>query len=241
VLNADCPVCSGWAKWSEAAIARFSTRARPAPPGAWLDGERLMVEWAGAPREVLTSAELPLIGMHNRANALAAALAAAQLGISTDFARRALLEFKGLPHRLELVAEKNGVRFYNDSIATTPESAIAALESFDGPVALIAGGSDKGVAYEAFGRVAARRAAFVALSGPTARKIREAIEAAGPPADLPIRDAASFDESFRLAAAAAKPGWAVLLSPASASFNEFPNFERRGERFRELVRGWGGV
>lgn len=241
VLNADCPACGGWADWAEARLARFSVKSRPAGPAAWLDGDRLTVEWAGAAREVMTSAELPLVGAHNRANALAAALAAAQLGVSTDFARRALLEFRGLPHRLELVGEKNCVRFYNDSIATTPESAIAALESFDCPVALVAGGSDKGVDYAAFGRVAARRAALVALSGPTARKIREAIEAAGPRADLRIVDAANFDEAVRLAAEVAKPGWTVLLSPASASFNEFPNFERRGERFRELVGNWKGA
>ncbi len=147
----------------------------------------------------------------------------------------ALREFKGLPHRLELVAERGGVRFYNDSIATTPEAAIAALESFDCPVALVAGGSDKGVSYEAFGRAAARRADFVALTGPTGPKIRAAIEAAGG-GKARLVDAKNFDDAVRLATEAAGPGWAVLMSPASASFDEFPNFERRGERFRELTR-----
>jgi UDP-N-acetylmuramoylalanine--D-glutamate ligase len=239
VLNADCPVCAEWPKWAEARVARFSAGGKPTPPAAWLDGGSLLLDLGAGPREFLSAGELSLPGRHNLTNALAAALGAALLGANPSAARAALSEFKGLPHRLEFVAEKAGVHYYNDSIATTPESAIAALHSFDRPVALIAGGSDKGVAYAEFGKAVAMRADFVALTGPTATKIRAAIEAAGP-VRVRIANAVGFDEAFRLAAAAAKPGWAVLLSPASASFNEFPNFERRGERFRELVRGWGG-
>ena len=235
VLNADCPACSKWPKWAEAKVARFSARTKPEKPAAWIESDRLMLDVGEGPREFLAADELPMPGAHNRANALAATLGAALLGAAPDAAAPALREFQGLPHRLELVAEKNGVRFFNDSIATTPESAIAALESFDGPVALIAGGSDKGVSYAEFGKVAARRAEFVALVGPTGPKIRAAIEAA-PPVKPRLQEAATFDKAVRLAAEAAKPGWVVLLSPASASFNEFPNFERRGERFRELVR-----
>ena len=234
VLNADCPVCSPWAQWAAAKVARFSTSGEPKRPAAWLSADRLVLDSGSGPQELLAAGELPLPGRHNQANALAAALAAALLGADPSAAHAALMDFKGLPHRLELVAEKQGVRFYNDSIATTPEAAIAALESFDCPVALIAGGSDKGVDYAEFGRVAARKAAVVALSGPTGPKIRAAIEAAGGPA-RPV-DAADFAAAFRLAAGAARPGWVVLLAPASASFNEFPNFERRGERFRDLVR-----
>ena len=254
VANADCPVASKWAEWAKAKVARFSILSKPAAPAAWVEDGRLMLDLGAGPEEIMPAAELPLPGRHNQANALAASLAAAlltaevqgsgfkvqgactlHLAPCTCSPLSALREFKGLPHRLELVAERGGVRFYNDSIATTPESAIAALESFDCPVALIAGGSDKGVSYEAFGRVAARRADFVALTGPTGPKIRAAIEASGGKARLV--DARNFDEAVRLAVEAAKPGWAVLMSPASASFDAFPNFERRGERFRELVRG----
>ena len=234
VLNADCPVCSKWAQWAAARVARFSVAAAPAAPAAWLDGDRLMLDAGGGAQEILKAAELPLPGKHNAANALAATLAAALLGADGSAARAALREFQGLPHRLELVAEKDGVRFYNDSIATTPEAAVAALNSFDCPVALIAGGSDKGVSYAEFGKAAARKAAVIALTGPTAPKIRAAVEAAGGPARL--IDAGSFDAAFQAAAREARPGWVVLLSPASASFDEFPNFERRGERFRELAR-----
>ncbi len=264
VTNADCPVASKWSEWSKARVARFSVLSRPPAPAAWLEGGKLVLDLGAGPEEIMPAAELPLPGRHNQANALAAALAAGFLtaegagglwalgfGLSeqprlpkpkaqgpkpASALSAAIREFKGLPHRLELVAEKNGVRFYNDSIATTPESAIAALESFDCPVALVAGGSDKGVDYAAFGRVAARRADFVALTGPTGPKIRAAIEAAGG-GRTRLVDAASFDAACRLAFAAARPGWAVLMSPASASFDEFPNFERRGERFRELTKG----
>lgn len=262
VLNADCPVASKWAEWAGAKVARFSVKAKPAAPAAWVEGGSLMLDAGSGPRELMAAAGLPLPGGHNQANALGAALAAALLqagagapaqacscgrcsaflpprpaGPGEGFfaaARKALADFRGLPHRLELVAEKNGVRFYNDSIATTPESAIAALSSFDCPIALIAGGSDKGVSYANFGRAAAERADFVALTGPTGPKIRAAIEANARVRPT-LADAASFDDACRQAFAAARPGWAVLMSPASASFNEFPNFERRGERFRELV------
>jgi len=233
VLNADCPAVSEWAGWAAARAARFSLAKKPPPPAAWLEGEELLLD-AGDGRAVLMpAAEINLPGRHNLANALAAALGAALLGARPESAAAALRAFRGLPHRLELVAERGGVRYYNDSIATTPEAAIAALRSFDCPLALIAGGSDKGLDFAEFGRAAAGKAEIVVLTGGTAPAIRAAVESAG--GGPPVLAAGSLDEAFGLAAENARPGWAVLLSPASASFDQFPNFTARGDRFRRLV------
>lgn len=233
VLNADCPVASAWAGWARSKAARFSLAQKSAAPCAWMDDGRLLLDSGGGACELMPEGGLPLPGAHNRANALAAALGAVLLGVRPADSARALRDFRGLPHRLELVAESGGVRFYNDSIATTPESAIVALHSVAGPISLMAGGSDKGLDYDAFGRAAAERAAVVVLFGRTGPAIRAAIEKAG--GGPRLIEAGGFDEAFRLAAGEAGPGWAVLLSPASASFDEFPNFTARGERFRQLA------
>jgi UDP-N-acetylmuramoylalanine--D-glutamate ligase len=239
IVNADCPVCSAWTAWAPALPARFSLSERPAAPGAWIQpGDEPVLAVAfddspgffGFPR-ALRGMKAP--GEHNRANALAAALGATLLGARPESVDSALAGFNGLPHRLEFVAEVNGVRFYNDSVATTPEAGIAALNSFEGPVALIAGGSDKGLGLEEFGRAAAARCEVVVVTGRTGPAIRGAIERAG--GGPRVLEAADFDEAFSLAARNARPDGVVLLSPASASFDQFPNFAARGERFRTLV------
>ncbi len=236
VVNADCPVCSAWPERSAASAARFSAGGRPGVPGAWLEAGEIRVEAGGAGFSLPAGGEaMRLRGGHNRANAMAAALGAALLGARPGGVGAALRDFPGLPHRLEFVAERSGVDYYNDSIATTPEAAIAALESFDSPLALIAGGSDKGLDLSGFGRVAAGRAEVLVVTGATGPAIRAAAEAAGGRAR--VISAESFEEAFRAAAREARPGWTVLLSPASASFDEFPNFAARGETFRRLVEG----
>lgn len=233
LLGADCPVASRWAEWAPGRAARFSLAEESAPPAAWLDGGELVLDVGEGRVALMDCAALGLPGRHNLANALAAALAAVLLGVEADAAAAALKKFRGLPHRLEFIAEAGGVRYYNDSIATTPEAAIAALDSLDRPVALLAGGSDKGLDFAEFGRAAAAKAKVVVLTGKTAPAIRAAIESAG--GGPLVLAAESFDEAFGLVAENARPGWAVLLSPASASFDAFPNFTARGDRFRRLV------
>ncbi len=152
---------------------------------------------------------------------------------------RALREFRGLPHRLEFVREIDGVRYCNDSKCTTPDSAITALEAFDAPIVLIAGGYDKQLPFDALARVAAQRAYAVVCLGDTREKIADAIRAAvcgggGPVVHL----AEGFDEAVAAARRLAVPGSVVLLSPACASWDMFTNYEERGDRFKQLVNAF---
>jgi UDP-N-acetylmuramoylalanine--D-glutamate ligase len=235
VLNAACPVCSQWGSSAAARVGWFAGgRMSPPPPAAALDRGRLVLDLGAGPQAFMSARELPLPGDHNVSNALAAALGAGLLGAAPGAIREGLRGFSGLPHRLEFVAEVRGVRYYNDSIATTPEAAIAALRSFDRPLVLIAGGSDKGLELGELGRAAADLCRAVVVTGRTGPAIRSAAEKAA--GGCPVLAAEDFDAAFALAARNAPEGGAVLLSPAAASFDQFPNFAARGERFRQLVR-----
>jgi UDP-N-acetylmuramoylalanine--D-glutamate ligase len=235
VVNADCPVCSQWGSSARARVGQFSTRCGTTPaPLAGVDGDELILDVGEGAARFMRRDELGLPGEHNVANALAAALGAALLGAAPASIGRGLTDYRGLPHRLEFIDQDQGVKYYNDSIATTPEAAIAALASFESPLVLIAGGSDKGLDFDELGRAAAARCEVIVVTGKTGGAIRAAVERAGGRAT--VLAAADFDAAFRLAAESARPGWVVLLSPASASFDEFPNFAARGERFRKLVR-----
>jgi UDP-N-acetylmuramoylalanine--D-glutamate ligase len=178
--------------------------------------------------------ELPLLGPHNAANAMAAAAASLATGVPADAVREGLLSFPGVPHRLEHVAEIHGTVFVDDSKATNVAAAAAALRSFEGGVHAILGGSPKGEAFEPLVEPVSERCAACYLIGEAA----EGLEL-----DLaPVRDAGvelvrseGLEDAVRAAAAAADPGEVVLLAPACASFDAYRDFERRGEHFRELV------
>ena len=179
------------------------------------------------------------MGGHNQANAQAAWAAARQFGASHAQAAAALKAFAGLEHRLQFVAEIDGVRFFNDSKCTTPEGAIVALESFPPRSAvMIVGGYDKQVSFQALGAALAARAKAVVTVDATAGAIGDAVAAAergdAPPA---VMVAKSFEQAVALARHAARAGDAVVLSPACASYDIFLNYEQRGRRFVELVKG----
>jgi len=178
-------------------------------------------------------------GLPGRANLsnLAAALAVAGvLGLSRQRIAECLDAFRALPHRLEFVRSVRGVRWYNDSIATTGQSAVAALEAFDCPRIIIAGGYDKKLGFDELGRKVAESAKAAVLLGQTAPKIAAAIRAAAPTQAPQIEFARSLAEAVKLAAAIAEPGDVVLLSPACASYDMFENFQQRGKAFVRLVR-----
>jgi UDP-N-acetylmuramoylalanine--D-glutamate ligase len=181
-----------------------------------------------------------LPGRANRSN-LAAALAIARcFGVSTESVRACLPEFKALPDRLELVAEARGVRWYNDSKATTPEGTMVALSAFESPKILIAGGYDKHTPFDELGRRIATSAKAAILIGQTARQIAHAIQAAAPgDGGLDVRLAGSLAEAVELADRLAVPGDVVLLSPACASYDMFENYQQRGRIFAELARKLG--
>jgi UDP-N-acetylmuramoylalanine--D-glutamate ligase len=182
--------------------------------------------------------ELGIPGAHNVENAMAAAAAALAFGIDRDAVRHGLRTFAGVPHRLELVAEVGGVSFVNDSKATNVASALVGINAFDRPVHAILGGSDKGEPFRRLRTPLLACAAAVYLVGETADRMEAELGDLGD-VGVPLHRAADFDDAVRTAAAAARPGEVVLLSPACASFDAFPNFEARGERFRQIVAALG--
>ena len=181
---------------------------------------------------------VPLPGRHNMANAMAAACAAVVAGADLDAVRRGLQGYCPLPHRLECVGVVAGRRFYNDSLATTPESAIVALEAFSQPVVVLAGGYDKQIDLSRMAETIARKAKAAALIGQTAEQLACLLETQRPSDDLPIKECRSFDEAFRWAVDQSQPGDVVLLSPGWASFGWFRNYADRGRQFARLVEAW---
>ncbi len=190
-------------------------------------------------RELLALDRVRLLGAHNRENVALAAAAALALGAAPEAIARGAASFEALPHRLETVAvSPAGVRFVNDSMATTPAAALAALAAVPRPVVLLLGGSDKGHAFAELGRGAAAAAHAVVCLGAVRDKVADAVEAARPAGGggPEVVRAGSFDEAFERALERCPPGGTVLLSPATASYDMFPNFKARGERFAALAR-----
>ena len=187
--------------------------------------------------KLLESREILIPGTHNIENYLAAI--ALVEGLATDDAiRQVARNFGGVEHRIELVREKDGVRFYNDSIASSPSRTIAGLRSFPEKVILIAGGYDKHIPYDVLGPEICRHVKKLFLGGATGPKIRAAVEAAPEykPGFPEITDCRDFTEAVYAPAAGAKAGDVVLMSPASAAFDQFKNFMVRGEYFKKLVK-----
>jgi UDP-N-acetylmuramoylalanine--D-glutamate ligase len=177
-----------------------------------------------------------LPGRHNLANAMGAACAAVAAGADLEAVRRGLEAYRSLPHRLEFVAEVRGRRFYNDSLATTPESAVVGLEAFSEPVILLAGGYDKQIDLSPLAQGIARRAKAAALMGQTADLLACLLEEhSTKDGEPPIRECQSFEDAFEWAVDQADPGDVVLLSPGCASYDWFRNYAERGRRFVELV------
>ena len=232
LLNADCPVVSGWGGVGRGRKLLFSV-VRAVERGAWLEGGAGLWRDGGAPVELFRTSDLRLRGPHNQANALAAAAAAMLCGVPAEAVAPRLRAYCGLEHRLELVRTVGGVAYYNDSKATTTEAAVAALRAFDEPVVLIAGGSDKNLPVSGIAREATRRglrgAVLLGVTGPT---LHGAIERRG---TVPVRMAADLAEAVRVARDLARPGDAVVLSPGTASYDMFANFEERGAAFKRLV------
>ncbi len=232
VLNADDAALAGWEE-TAARVAYFGKMRHDAAKGVYVDGDSLVSVEGGARTKVAVPKGWRLRGVHNLMNLAAAAAAAGELGVGLAQALVAAEDFKSLPHRLEYVGAARGVDFYNDSIATTPESAEVGIESFEQPLVLIAGGYDKGVDLAPFARKAARRVKALVVIGRTGAAIAEAARAEN--ALLPILRPRTFEEAVDAAYAAAEKGDVVLMSPACASYDMFNNFQERGETFRRLV------
>jgi UDP-N-acetylmuramoylalanine--D-glutamate ligase len=233
VYNADDPFLAGTDLGGCARRVAFCRGAGPDCEVAVAEGA---IFYDGEP--LLPVAELGLFGEHNVANAMAAAAAALSMGIDREAVIEGLHSFAGVPHRLEQVAEIDGVRFVNDSKATNVAAAGVGIRSFDGGVHAILGGSEKDEPFVPLIDPLRERARACYLIGATsermARELAPVVESG-----VELHRCADLEDAVRRAAAAATPGEVVLLSPACASFDSFDNFEQRGERFREIVEGLG--
>jgi UDP-N-acetylmuramoylalanine--D-glutamate ligase len=231
VYNADEPELAGVDLGGCARRIAFCTGAAPDCEVALAEGT---IFYDGEP--LLAVQELGLFGEHNVANAMAAAAAALSMGLDRDAVREGLRSFAGVPHRLEQVAEIGGVRFVNDSKATNVASATVGLRAFEGGVHAILGGSEKGEPFAPLLDPVRERCAACYLTGASAERLAEEL-APALAAGIELHRCEDLEDAVRRAAATARPGDVVLLSPACASFDAFENFEQRGERFREIVEG----
>lgn len=190
----------------------------------------------GKEEKILYKDDVKLRGIHNYEN-ICAAFAATDTLVSREKQVQAIKEFNGVEHRLEFVRELDGVKYYNDSIGTSPASTIAGLNSFDENIILLAGGSDKGLDYTEIGKKISEKVGTLILTGPTAPIIEKATlnAIAENGNSVNIIHCNDLEEAVKKAQKVAKTGDVVLLSPASASFDAFKNFMERGEKFKELV------
>lgn len=251
VLSADDPVTGDWLRRGRVEIAAGAGQetlsfpiagrrlgfglGQPAGDGCWLgDDGWLTLHLDGRAQPVLPASALKLRGRHNLLNVAAACAISAAAGARPEAMAAAAGSFTGVEHRLELVAERAGVRWYNDSIATAPERAAAALRSFTEPVVLLAGGRDKKLPWQDFARLAHQRARVLILFGEAASLIAEAI-ASQPGDELLVLRCADLPDAVAAAQRVAQPGEVVLLSPGGASYDAYKDFAARGEHFRTLV------
>ena len=248
VLNLDDPVVVAMHTGAESQARGYSLTLHPRR-GAFLDaGGRLVLSDQAQQIPLLEARELRVVGRHNVANALAAAVAGDAMGVSAQEIATALREFEGVPHRLQRVEEIGGVLWVDDSAATTPSATISALDAFERKAVVILGGVSKGVDFTGLARELVHRARAAVLIGPAADDIASALDAAvaGPRAPhLPVRRSAGLTDAVTAASDLARPGDVVLLSPACAArediartktIDAFVSADDRGERFTALVR-----
>lgn len=230
VLNADDERVSKLETMTPARIIGFSRR-RELAEGIFLRGREIVSRWNGAVRTLITRDEIRLRGDHNLENIMSALAVGLACGAAPDSMRRTVAEFKGVEHRLEFVADINGVRFYNDSKATNVDAAIKCIEAFDRGVIVILGGKDKGGDYAPLAPLIRARCEHVILIGAAADKIGAALEGT-----KPLHRAATMPEAVAMGLTLAAPGDTVLLAPAAASFDMFENYEHRGRVFKQAVQ-----
>lgn len=239
VLNADDPVVTGFAQATPAPVVSFSLRDVP-ERGAALQEECLGTVCAGVFHPVLPRQDVPLLGMHNIANVLAALATCRVLGVDSSVMAGAVRTFRPAMHRLETVAVKDGVTYINDSIATSPARAQVALDAVEAPILLIAGGRDKNLPWDDVARRIAQKTRALFLVGEAAEMIRAAVEPhlGGGRSVLDAHDirlCATLAEAVHAAADSARPGDVVLLSPGCTSYDMFTDFEERGREFSRAV------
>ncbi len=230
LLNADDPHLRTVRPSLRGQLIEFSV-SREVPKGAWLAGETIMTRWKGQPETLMPANEISLAGEHNVSNVLAAVAAGMVGGCSREGMRRAVRAFRGLEHALEVVRERRGVTFINDSKGTNVDATLKAIASLRRPFVIILGGRDKGRSdFRRLSEPLKRGATHCIVLGESAGALAGALAGAGA-----ISRVSSLTEGVHLAASLARPGDAVLLSPACASFDMFRDYGDRGQQFRDLV------
>ena len=235
VFNADNSIT---AQQAERALgrARIFSRKNEVEDGVFLRDGKIIARHGGQERVVMNREDIRLPGEHNVENYLAA-IAAVDGMVSDDRIAAFARSFGGVEHRIELIRTLDGVRWYNDSIASSPSRTIAGLRAFPEKVILIAGGKDKGISYAELGPVVNDHVKLLLLCGATAGVIRESVEQAENYQGLEIIDVADYHQAAQIARERAVEGDVVILSPASTSFDRFKNFMERGKAFKEVVNG----
>lgn len=230
VLNYEDERTKSFGEEVKAQVLYFSS-AHKLERGIYLDDGKMIYK---NPEEVIVCHvdELQILGIHNYENVMAAVAMAAVYGVPMDTIRKAILAFKGVEHRIEYVTEKDGVVYYNDSKGTNPDAAIKGIQAMNRKTVLIGGGYDKNSEYTEWIQAFDGKVKQLILIGATREKIAQDAEKCGFH-DYVFAD--TFEEAVLLAAKTAKSGEAVLLSPACASWGMFPNYEVRGEKFKEIV------
>lgn len=240
VLGLDDEVASSFAESTAATVWHFTMTGSLPGSGALLRDDALFIKRDNIEEMLLPVDEIPLRGRHNVANVLAAAAIVAASGITSEAIVEGIHTFRAVPHRLEVVAEVDGVTYVNDSIATTPERTVAGLRSFDEPVVLLLGGRDKDLPKEELAQEALQRCAAIVFFGESGALLEANVDvhaATVPFEDRPVLSrVVTLAEAVQNARELASPGDVVLLSPACTSFDQYANFEQRGEEFRRLVR-----
>jgi UDP-N-acetylmuramoylalanine--D-glutamate ligase len=233
VLGWDDPECRAAETLVKGDLLRFSAAAEMPGDGVFVRNQRAVWRQGRRTQPLFSLRDVKLRGEHNGLNAIAAATIALACGLSPEAIACAVETFGGVPHRLEFVADVDGVSFYNDSIATTPERTLAGIRSFDEPIVLLLGGRDKNLPLDELAREAAQRCRKAIIFGESGAKIEDAFARA---AGATVARVETMEEAVEEAAKAAQPGDVVLLSPACTSYDAYDNFERRGEHFRSLTQ-----
>lgn len=230
ILNYEEEIMREFGRNLKCQVLYFSSR-RKLERGIYLDGDVIIYK---NPEEIAVCniSDLQILGIHNYENVMAAVIMAAVYGVPMELIRNAIREFKGVEHRIEFVTEKCGVAYYNDSKGTNPDAAIKGIQAMNRPTILLGGGYDKDSEYTEWIRSFDGKVKKLILMGATREKIAADAEKCGFHNYI---YADTFDEAVYLAAELSAPGDAVLLSPACASWGMFPNYEVRGEKFKEIV------
>lgn len=235
VLNYDNEITRECSKEAKGKVIFFSSKEKISD-GFIVDGNIIKESVEAIRRHILDVNDIKLRGVHNYEN-ICAALAATKTLVDYDLSAKTIENFNGVPHRLELVRVLNGVKWYNDSIGTSPTRTIAGLKSFKEDIILIAGGYDKHLDYTPIAKPILEKVKSLILVGQTSGKIFEAVKEESEKQNKKIDTyiCKTLEETIKIANKVAKKGQIVLFSPASASFDMFKNFEERGDKFKEIV------